>query len=414
MTNCIIAGGGLAGLAAAYTIQNSKNDISLLEAENRVGGRILTIPYHGRFMDLGAQFYCKGNHKFWNLAAAIGCSTPKIIKGLIPNIYHQNRRLLLTPKSILLNTSLKEKIELSKLLYKLNRFDYNSDLNIDNDITFSEWYYNHIGNEMLWLCDTLLRGLCFSRSNKISAGYAFRILKAMLADKIYTFNRGLGEINTKLENFLNSRKNVHLILKADIKQINIENDNVSDCTYEFQNNSVNVKTNKLISTIPAPILYKVLNQKIKPLREIEYSPTIYLLLLYDKYMQGDLDLFFTDPKFPISGTANEMHKFQGSNLGALGVLFPDCEKIINKTNDQITNLAIDLLSDKLPLNEKHITGSMVLRWHYGMPVPSPQFFINQNKIKNHGIGGLYVCGDFMSMPSLEGAMLSVHDSLNLK
>ncbi|QLJ53271.1 MAG: Flavin containing amine oxidoreductase [Candidatus Fermentimicrarchaeum limneticum] len=413
MSKYIIAGGGLAGLAAAYAMQNTKNNISLLEAENRVGGRILTIPHHGRFMDLGAQFYCRGNHNFWNLATAVGCSPPKIIKGLVPNIYHQDRRLLLTLKNILLNTSLKEKIELSKLRYKLNRFDYNSDFNIDNDTTFSEWYYKHIGNEMLWLCDALLRGICFSYSNKISAGYALRILKAILADNLYTFNEGMGEINTKLENFLNRRKNVHLILKADIKKINIENDAVSDCTYEFQNNLVNVNTNKLISTVPAPILYKVLNQKIKPLNEIEYSPVVYLLLLFNKHMRGDLDIFFSDPKFPISGTANEMYKFQGG-MGALGVIFPDCGKIIKKTNDQITNLAINLLSDKLPINEKHITGSIVLRWHYGMPVPSPQFFINQNAIKNHGIDGLYICGDFMNMPCLEGAIVSVYDSLNLK
>jgi monoamine oxidase len=47
MTNCIaIIGAGIAGLAAAQKLYaNGFNDVIVLEATNRIGGRIHTIPF---------------------------------------------------------------------------------------------------------------------------------------------------------------------------------------------------------------------------------------------------------------------------------------------------------------------------------------------------------------------------------
>ncbi|XP_037045061.1 protein anon-37Cs-like [Bradysia coprophila] len=53
----IIVGAGLAGYsAAAKLLENEFDDILVLEAENRTGGRVHTVPLHGDRIDMGAQW----------------------------------------------------------------------------------------------------------------------------------------------------------------------------------------------------------------------------------------------------------------------------------------------------------------------------------------------------------------------
>ncbi|XP_048517929.1 spermine oxidase [Dendroctonus ponderosae] len=56
----IIVGSGPAGIAAATKLlQNNFNNIKILEAENRIGGRINSVKFGDAFVDLGAEF-CHG------------------------------------------------------------------------------------------------------------------------------------------------------------------------------------------------------------------------------------------------------------------------------------------------------------------------------------------------------------------
>ncbi|KPI94040.1 PREDICTED: peroxisomal N(1)-acetyl-spermine/spermidine oxidase [Papilio xuthus] len=55
--NVIIIGGGMAGLAAAnYFIKNGMEDFIILEARNRIGGRIISIPMKNHKVELGANW----------------------------------------------------------------------------------------------------------------------------------------------------------------------------------------------------------------------------------------------------------------------------------------------------------------------------------------------------------------------
>lgn len=53
----VIIGAGVSGVAAASKlISNGFQQIVLLEAENRIGGRIHTIPFGDGALDMGAQW----------------------------------------------------------------------------------------------------------------------------------------------------------------------------------------------------------------------------------------------------------------------------------------------------------------------------------------------------------------------
>ena len=54
----VIIGAGASGLFAAYNLvtRGLTKDIVVLEAENRIGGRVHTIPFNGHWIELGAAW----------------------------------------------------------------------------------------------------------------------------------------------------------------------------------------------------------------------------------------------------------------------------------------------------------------------------------------------------------------------
>jgi monoamine oxidase len=62
----IIIGGGLSGLACAYELMHAGCNVTVLEARNRVGGRVLSLPnlVRGKSVEAGGEFVGR-NHPTW-------------------------------------------------------------------------------------------------------------------------------------------------------------------------------------------------------------------------------------------------------------------------------------------------------------------------------------------------------------
>lgn len=53
----VIIGAGLAGISAAVKlVESGIGNVVILEAENRTGGRIHSVPFAGSVIDLGGQW----------------------------------------------------------------------------------------------------------------------------------------------------------------------------------------------------------------------------------------------------------------------------------------------------------------------------------------------------------------------
>jgi monoamine oxidase len=57
----IVIGAGLAGLAAADALRAAGLEVSVLEARDRVGGRVWSVPFGGAVVERGAEFVLPGN-----------------------------------------------------------------------------------------------------------------------------------------------------------------------------------------------------------------------------------------------------------------------------------------------------------------------------------------------------------------
>jgi monoamine oxidase len=81
MRRAVVVGAGLAGLAAADALQTAGIEVAVLEARDRVGGRVWSVPFAGGVVERGAEFILPGNTTVESLAARF--NLPLVRKGTL-------------------------------------------------------------------------------------------------------------------------------------------------------------------------------------------------------------------------------------------------------------------------------------------------------------------------------------------
>ena len=71
----LVIGAGMAGLAAARLLAESGRPVLMLEAQNRMGGRIRTLRQQGETLELGAEFVHGRPPELWKLIREAGLDT---------------------------------------------------------------------------------------------------------------------------------------------------------------------------------------------------------------------------------------------------------------------------------------------------------------------------------------------------
>ena len=74
MTNVAVVGAGIAGLAAAFRLQQAGFTVSAFEADDHVGGRMWTIKHDGYLLDTGAMVISAGYKRLLGLVKDLGIS----------------------------------------------------------------------------------------------------------------------------------------------------------------------------------------------------------------------------------------------------------------------------------------------------------------------------------------------------
>jgi oxygen-dependent protoporphyrinogen oxidase len=72
LRSVVIVGAGIAGLTAAYRLSRLGVDVTVLEASERVGGRMITDRRDGYQIDRGAQFLSDGYSVICELISELG------------------------------------------------------------------------------------------------------------------------------------------------------------------------------------------------------------------------------------------------------------------------------------------------------------------------------------------------------
>ena len=150
----VIIGAGLSGLTAAQALIKSGQTVAVLEARERVGGRLLTKEIEGSSFDLGAQWIGPGQKRVNALCRELGIQTFKT--------FHQGRKLLeldgkrRSYKSSIPRLSPLALIELQRTIMRIEHwvkkvpaddaFDQPKSKEWDN-LTVGEWARRHVWNK---------------------------------------------------------------------------------------------------------------------------------------------------------------------------------------------------------------------------------------------------------------------------
>ncbi len=78
MKSVLVIGGGIAGLGAAEALARSGWRVTVLEARDRLGGRIHTVRNNGVVMELGAEFLHGRSKPLWDLVTAARLRTQEV------------------------------------------------------------------------------------------------------------------------------------------------------------------------------------------------------------------------------------------------------------------------------------------------------------------------------------------------
>lgn len=98
-----VVGAGMSGLTAARELQRQGIDTVVLEAADRVGGRMLAeTTVLGSRVDLGGQWIGRGHHRYQDLANELGATTYLMRTPKIPAIVEGNKTLSLTSPSLMI------------------------------------------------------------------------------------------------------------------------------------------------------------------------------------------------------------------------------------------------------------------------------------------------------------------------
>lgn len=115
----IIVGAGPAGIAAATKLlENGFTNLTILEAEDRIGGRINSVKFVDKYVDLGAE-YCHGqkNNIVYELVKNLDVLEP-ISNKFQAAVYYSNGSRL--------DQLFIEELQAVILGYDSNNFNYNS------------------------------------------------------------------------------------------------------------------------------------------------------------------------------------------------------------------------------------------------------------------------------------------------
>jgi protoporphyrinogen oxidase len=383
-----VIGAGISGLSAAYFL-NGKAEI--YEASHEPGGRVKAANIGNQWVDLGAQFIAKDDKHAMELVERLGMIKRLKAFDLKDFFFYKDghkldsKQLFKSIRTLFLFIRCMDEKKFTRVHEEIAQF------------TFLDWYQQEFGSETGWLVDSMCRPVTFASSKELSAIFGIAIVAGYMND-CYSFEGGVNEIVTML--IKKAKPKLTFGLKATWLELGKNN----RITLETQGKSSEQKTQgKILSTIPAPELAKIVGEKDlrRALNKIEYAGCGVVVFETDEKIFGEkLGVIFQGAE--VAAAYDITSRFRGKTdlTEAIVALVPFRSE--NKLDYQ--KLALKSLSEFDPDFKSKIKSTTIVEWKLGLPICSPKLFEIQERIREASPENLLIAGDFMGLPSLDASI----------
>ncbi|HET9059474.1 MAG TPA: NAD(P)/FAD-dependent oxidoreductase [Acidimicrobiales bacterium] len=413
----VVVGAGIAGLSAAHHLARAGAHVVVLDAADRVGGRMTTDIVEGAYVDRGAQFLSSHYREIRYLAGAAGLAN-KMVRVRAPSgvVRRAKVHTVVTGRPWtavtrglfgfrevlpLLRAGLRHGVENRRLSLS----DY-ADWAPFDDRLASVAVTEELGRVAAeYLVEPMLAGFYFQEPEQTSHALSSWLLQhGMGSPQILALAGGLGSLPEALA----APREVRLCQQ-------VSSIRVSGAGVAVVSNGAEAYFDAAVLAVPAPkarTLYKAAFPPEDELLATRYSSTVNLTLRLGRGQLGELSGLYgllvpRSERGAIAAVAVEDRKYPAQDAHFLNVMLAGAsgKRLLDAPED-------DLLSEVLPELARYVKGDAELlrcyRWRDAEPL-SPVGRARAIATYRTGLpptARVILAGDYMSAPTTEGAAQS--------
>lgn len=435
----IVIGAGASGLAATHTLRKRGADVVTLEAKELAGGRIIGARRDGYVMDLGAQFFFKFYDNTFRLCRDIGLGNDvvpfpfkvaiwkkgrlnPITAALDPRALWRDRADLLhfrlfSPRGLIQMARIMPTVLLRRR--DLHFTDFQNMLDLDDE-SLADFALRRGGDEALeYFLQPVASCLTLGEPEEVGAGYGLALVWYAL-NGLFTLKHGIGSLAQRL--YEECRDDVRL--STPVRRVVIEDGAVkgvetADGFMEADAVICTVTTTKALEIMP-----DLPEGMRKPLEKSTYSACCHVMFgLEDRLlpqgwyavglprlagtsMAGFTDNSIKSPLYVPPG-GGMVHCFTfGKHAFELNAM-PDAE-VFSRLKSEIRRF--------IPAMPEEPFFSEIYRWDEAVCLSPPGMLKEILRLKREhyrDVKGLFLAGEYLNMPSVEGALRSGIDAADM-
>lgn len=418
----VVIGAGIAGLTAAYRLQQAGHQVQVLEADRVVGGRMITIRWQDLAIDPGAEFVTGADRYLLEMVGQLGIRD-KLINyseeqtgfnvsvmrgGQVHTVNFMSIPSYLTWKGV----SLKARLSMIKLLpYMLRAGRKNiyrpEDGPGEDNQGMEKFFYEKINGEMFeyWVQPTM-DVFCGYTVEDLSAKMLLMLFGSYLSQKLYTFQGGIGVFPDALAAHL------PVTLKASVRRIEIRPDS-SGATihYQVEGRPEKVDCERVVMAVPGDAVLRLFSdprpswQAFFPQVRFTRVGIVYHLLEDDNPALDEGGIMFPRHE-PWQLSALGWKRRPDGRVLAMSDL--KAHLYDPATSDEaLRRIITEEVVKAVPQFAGKIKDQMVFRWERKVPAYPPGFLTALKTFRdNPQERPVYFCGDYLIGPNTGAALAS--------
>ena len=398
MKKAVVLGAGVMGLACARDLADKGYQVSIYEADDRVGGMSAHFDFSGLNIERYYHFICKPDKDYFRLLEELGISHALRWRQTKMGYFYQgklhswgNPLALLTFPGLGL---------IAKLRYGLQMFlsTKRKDWKSLDKVNAKEWIIKWIGQEayeILW--GALFRKKFYEYTDNLSAAWIWTRIKRVGLSRKNLMQEEMGYLEGGSDTLLKAmevdlkQKGVKVFLSSAVNKVHHENNKITGIDV----NGAVISCDSVISTIPLPFVTSVIpNMDHDYQKKYQAINNIGVVCVIFKLKQSVTENFWlnvNDPDMDIPGIIefSNLRPLE-TNLIYVPFYLPHEHQKNKQSNEEFINEARSYLKKiNTSLQDVDFIDSWVSRYRFAQPICPPGFLDNLPPIKTN-IQGLYV------------------------